>query len=209
MSLADTVSLLASQHPLGVLVGLFVGSLVEYLFPPFPGDTITLAGAVLVAAGDLPLPAAFLVVLAGNLLGSALDHRFGVFLARRLGRSGRPAERWASFLPLLNRARKAFQRHGDLALVLNRFLPGVRALIFVAAGFSAMPLRRVLALGALSAVAWNGLVLAAGLLLGSHLDLLEDWIRRLGWSGWLVLGTAVLVALGARAIRRRRSRHPR
>lgn len=204
MALSETVAMLAQEHSEAVFAWLFAGSLLEHIVPPFPGDTVTLAGAVLVAAGQLSLPATFLTVLAGSLVGSALDHAFGRWLARRMAVSGTGL--WARRMPSLERAREAFRQHGDLALVLNRFLPGVRALLFVAAGFSGMPLGRVLALGALSATVWNSLILAGGLLLGSHLDLLESWIRRIGLGAWAVFGLVLLGGLGLQFLRRRRRR---
>jgi len=210
VQLSETVAMLAREHPGPVFAWLFAGSLLEYVFPPFPGDTVTLAGAVLAAAGRLSLPLTFLVVLGASLAGSALDHAFGAWLARRMARADSPSSRWRRLEPSLARARAAFQRHGDLALLLNRFLPGVRALLFVAAGFSGMPLGRVLVLGGLSAALWNSLILTGGLLLGSHLDLLEDLVRRTGLGAWALLGLAVLVFLGVRAVRRcRRPANPR
>lgn len=203
MTLNETVAMLAREHSESIFAWLFAGSLLEHLFPPFPGDTVTLAGAVLVAAGRLSLAATFLAVLGGSLAGSALDHAFGRWLARRMARADPASGPWARLVPSLERGREAFRRHGDLALVLNRFLPGVRALLFVAAGFSGLPLGRVLALGALSATLWNSLILAGGLLLGSHLDLLEVWVRRTGWGAWALLGLALLGALAIRVARRR------
>lgn len=204
MALSETVAMLAREHSEAVLGWLFAGSLLEHLVPPFPGDTVTLAGAVLVAAGQLSLPATFLAVLVGSLVGSALDHAFGRWLARRMTPAASATGLRARLMPSLDRAREAFRRHGDLALVLNRFLPGVRALLFVAAGFSGLPLGRVLALGAVSAVLWNSLILAGGLALGAHLDLLESWIRRMGIGAWAVFGLVLLGGLGLRFVRRRR-----
>lgn len=206
MTLTETVAMLAREHSEAVFAWLFAGSLLEHLLPPFPGDTVTLAGAVLVAAGQLSLPATFLTVLAGSLVGSALDHAFGRWLARRMTPAIPATGLRARLMPSLERAREAFRRHGDLALVLNRFLPGIRALLFVAAGFSGLPLGRVLALGALSAALWNSLILAGGLMLGAHLDLLESWIRQMGLGAWAVLGLALLGGLTLQFVRRRRGR---
>lgn len=203
MTLSETLAMLAQEHSEAVFAWLFAGALIEHVFPPFPGDTVTLAGALLVAAGQLSLPLTFLAVLGGSLLGSALDHAFGRWLARRMTREGLGPGLGKRLLSSLERGQAAFRRHGDMALVLNRFLPGVRALLFVAAGLSGMPLGRVLALGALSATLWNSLILAGGLALGAHLDLLEAWVRRMGYGAWTALGLALAVALIFRVIHRR------
>jgi membrane-associated protein len=182
------------------LPALFVASLLEALFPPFPGDSITLLGAFYAVHGELPLPAVFLAVTVGGLCGSAIAFAIGA-------RLGRAAERRAPEGGLLSRDRlhrfeAAYRRHGDLYILVNRFLPGVRGFFFVAAGMSGMRLPRVLALGAVSAAAWNSLLLAAGWLVGENLERLLSLARTYATATWILLG-AVALALLVRALVRR------
>ena len=72
---------------------LFVSAVMEYLFPPYPGDTIMVGGFLLAARGDASLPLTFLVALAGSILGAQLAYGIGVrfgdsyFLLRRSSRA--------------------------------------------------------------------------------------------------------------------------
>ena len=59
------------NHPLGLLF-LFLSCVIEYLFPPFPGDTITLFGAVLITAYHWSFWWMMVVLTLGNLLGATL-----------------------------------------------------------------------------------------------------------------------------------------
>src|SRR5512142_3308180 len=194
----DALGRIASE--LGELLGhtgpaapaiLFGASLVEYVFPPFPGDLLVVLGAWYAVQGVISWPLALAAVTAGAALGAALDHSVGRWLAPRIDagaarRGPLSAERLARFVA-------AYQRWGSALLVANRFLPGLRAFVFVAAGAAGIPLARVLLLGGLSAALWNALLLAAGALLARSLpDLLELFrgYSNLAWA--LVLGAAIL-----------------
>ena len=178
---------------------LFASSFVEYVFPPFPGDTIVILGAWYAVHGALSWPAAFVAVTAGAVAGAFLDWKVGRWLAPRLEAGAAhgllDAGRLAHF-------EAAYRRWGALLLVANRFMPGVRAFLFVAAGASGIPLRRVLLLGGISAALWNALLLAAGGLLARNVPELIALFERYTWSAWVALGIVAAV-LGVRALVRR------
>ncbi|WP_373047394.1 DedA family protein [Vulgatibacter sp.] len=180
------------------LVALFGASLIEYVFPPFPGDSIVILGAFYATHGELPLAAVFLAVTLGSVVGSAIDYaigrRLGSAAERRVPESPRRF-RWAG-LDRLHRVEAAYRRHGDLYILINRFLPGVRGFFFVAAGMAGMPFRRVILLGALSAALWNALLLAAGWAVGENLDRLVALFRTysfVAWGGLFLVATGLLV----------------
>ncbi len=210
----EAVSLLATANPGITLLLLALASLLEYLFPPFPGDTVTVAGAVLVVTSDLSLPAAFAAVLAGSLVGSAIDFHVGVALAR-WRRRGLPPDgsldgrlvrtRWVrQALDGADRASRTFARWGEAAIVVNRFLPGVRAFLFVAAGMGGMRFGRVMAWAAASALLWNALLVGAGVVLGANLERIDAFFRAWGRGAWLAIGLVAAVLLARQAIRRKR-----
>ena len=72
--------------PLGnyfIYLFLFISSVIENIFPPAPGDTITAFGAFLVGTGRLN----FLSVYAVTTLGSSAGFMILYFLGRYLERS--------------------------------------------------------------------------------------------------------------------------
>lgn len=182
---------------LGVLAA---AAALEYIFPPFPGDTVTLFGAVLITAYAWSFPAVFLAVMAGSVGGAMAAYAFGLRLRRRHAVNGtRPREK-------LDRLVDRFQRHGPLYLVINRFLPGIRTFFFVAAGLADMRPTTVLFYSALSAALWNLLLIALGAALGVNFDELLFWVRRYTAAVWAILGGIVAVALVRALWRRHRSR---
>lgn len=181
---------------------LFLASFVEHVFPPFPGDVLVVVGAWYVVHGHIPWPLALLAVTAGAVAGAWVDFLVGRSLGRRL--DARAARKGVLSAERLARFEAGYRRWGVLLLLANRFFPGVRAFIFVAAGACGIPLRTALFFGGLSAVVWAGLLLGAGALLARNADELVLLFDRYTEIAWIVLALAALAA-GAVALRRRRS----
>jgi membrane-associated protein len=202
-ALAETVSRTGHLAP-GIL---FLATFIEYVFPPFPGDLLVVLGAWYAAQGELSWFLAFASVTAGAVAGAWLDHRVGRYLAPRLDRraarrGSRSAERLARFVT-------SYQRWGGLLLVANRFLPGVRAFIFVGAGAAGVPLRKTLLLGGISAALWNAVLLAAGGLLAENVEELVALVDRYTRLAWAALIAVALLVIAAGAWRRRVARSDR
>ena len=171
---------------------LFAATFVEHVVPPFPGDLLVVLGAWYAVNGELSWPLLLLFSTAGAVAGAWVDHRIGAVVGRRL-------DLRASHSRLLPPARllafeAAYRRWGNWLLLGNRFLPGIRAFIFLAAGASGIPARRVMWLGGLSAVLWNGLLLAAGGLVAHNLEELLGLVDR------YMKVAGVLMALGLAAL---------
>jgi membrane-associated protein len=185
---------------------LFFATSVEYLFPPFPGDLLLVLAAWYATHGAISWPATFLWVTAGALTGAAINYRIGAWLGPRVTRraeaGGHPfAEKLALF-------EVSYRRWGAWLLVFNRFMPGIRAFLFVAAGAAGIPLRRVLLLGGISACVWNALLLTAGAFVARNVDELVFLFKAYTHVAWALLGLAGLV-LAARAVLRRVRPEPR
>ncbi len=189
--------------PWGYLV-LFFAALIEYVFPPFPGDTVVLLGGAYAALGERHVALVIAAVTLGSGVGIALLHRVGVALGRGL------AHRTGSVLGIshqaLERAQVAVHARGDALLVLNRFLPSFRALVFVAAGASSISLPRALVLGTVSAALWNALLVSAGYVVGDNLARIDELFTTYRRLSFVLLG---LLGLGVGAwayVRRRQAR---
>jgi membrane protein DedA with SNARE-associated domain len=186
----------------GLLV-LGLAAMVEYVVPPFPGDTITLLGGVYAVRGDHPWPLVFLVVTVGSVAGAAINYWFGMWLARRF--DAKPGFSFLGFTHArLEVVQARMRRSGPWLLLVNRFLPGIRGVIFIAAGAARIPRRNALLLGAVSAMAHNGLVLTIGHAVGGNLEQLEGLMAKYQQAvvGLVLVG---LLAVAIRALARRRS----
>lgn len=159
------------EGPLGYLV-LALSSWIEYVAPPFPGDTVALFGVFLAVSAGYSVAAVYLALTAGSIVGGVFTWGFGRWLAAR-------EERWPewfqreAFQDRLAKVRRRYERHGNWVLASNRFVPALRAFFFIGAGLSGMPLRAVVLWGGLSAALWNGLLLAVGFAVGENLERLQ------------------------------------
>ncbi len=186
--------------PLGYLV-LFGAALVEYVFPPFPGDTVVLLGGVYAIRGERSWILVLLVVTAGSVIGSAISYLIG----RRLARRFEHGEEFARNHPHLIRMQARMRERGIVLIAFNRFLPGVRGLLFGAAGAAEMNFRQVMLWGALSSLSWNALMLGVGIAVGGSVERLEGLLRRYNQVAWIVLAV-VVAAVAIAYVWRLRSR---
>ena len=126
------------QH--GVVAAFAYLALEESGLPiPVPGDFLMLAFGVRAREGSIVLWQVVAAMEAGTILGSSLLY----LLARRNGRG--LVERFGPFIGIgaaqLDRAERQLQRHGALAVILGRLLPGLRILTAIACGIFRVPYR--------------------------------------------------------------------
>jgi membrane protein DedA with SNARE-associated domain len=179
------------NHPLGLLF-LLASSVIEYVFPPFPGDTITLFGAILITAYHWNFFWMMLALTLGNVGGAALDFYLGVWARKKAHQSAEKGKKFAGSLETLA---EKFKKHGEAYIVINRFLPGVRALFFYSAGFMGLRLRRVLFFAAISAIAWNVLIVAVGAALGANFERLQSLALEYAKVMWVLMAVVLLVVV--------------
>ncbi|MBL8919519.1 MAG: DedA family protein [Myxococcaceae bacterium] len=187
----------------GVLL-LGLAALLEYVFPPFPGDTVTLLGGAYSERGEHPV----WLVLVSLMLFSVGGMTAMWAVGRAIGHKLDAAREGPLFFGIthqqVRRAQALMRERGDWVLVLNRFMPSFRAMVFVAAGASGTPLPRVVAFGSLSALGWNGLLIAVGAGIGANADRLQEWLVRYRLVALGLTGLLLVVLLVRWLLRRRR-----
>ncbi|MFO0725703.1 MAG: DedA family protein [Myxococcota bacterium] len=194
------LELVRSHSGPSALLVLFVAAALEYMLPPVPGDSIVLAGSLLVVAGAWPFWVVLVVAVAGGFLGSTVHYGLG-----RLG--GHRAHRWIVRFAGekgLQRFEDAFQHRGLWVIAVNRALPGVRAIVFLAAGVLEVPPARALGVGLISNIVWSTGLLVLGVSIGDNAEKIS---AALGVYQWVAAGLAVF-GIGVYMLWRRRRRRP-
>ena len=142
------------------------------LFPILPGDSLLFAMGLFIATGALQinlgvaLVALFIAAFLGNVsgyeigraVGPSIYHRDGRFLKRQY----------------FDQTTAFFDKHGNKALVIGRFVPVVRTFITVVAGVGRMDRRRFFTWSAVGAALWVGIVTLLGYFLGAAFPVLQD-----------------------------------
>jgi membrane-associated protein len=153
------------------------------LFPFLPGDTLLFAMGLFIAGGRIEiLPGGHLVNLlfalvvlgagafAGNVVGYEIGRKVGPPI---YARDGRILKR-----KYFDQTSEFFDRHGNKALVIGRFVPFVRTYVTVVAGASKMERRRFFMWSAVGAALWVLVVTLLGYFLGSAFPSLGDNIDK-------------------------------
>lgn len=170
---------------------LLLAALLEYVFPPFPGDAITLFGVFLTITAGYHGPTVFLAITVGSILGSFLAYGFGRRLAGTADHERPRLLRGPRATRALSAIAVRFDRHGAAYLVVNRFVPALRALVFVAAGIARIPAWKIFVFGGSSAMLWNGALFLAGWAAGRSWDRLQTMSTH-----YAIVATAVAAVAG-------------
>lgn len=171
-----------------------VAALLEYLAPPMPGDTLTLLGGAYVARGDRSALVLLASLMAGSLAGITVMWRVGVAVGAKLLTMSVGQRLLGIKVERLLEVSAAMRERGTWLLLVNRYLPTFRVVVFLAAGASGMPLRRVLLLGGFSALTWNTMLMMVGFLIGDSAERIDGFLRT-----YKVASVSVVVVLACLA----------
>lgn len=158
--------------PLAFIILVFC-SMIEYIFPIFPGDTVILLGGFLSGVHPSMLAMSFLSTLIGTFLGSFIAYFIGRFIRVK----GTTHPRLKGFFfdhHLFEKFQTWYHKYGWWMIVFNRFLSGIRAVLIIACGFFNLSLNKTLLLTLVSAIIYNTFLFSIGYFFGSRADMLLD-----------------------------------
>ncbi len=138
----------------GLLIGFFL-----------PGDSLLFTAGLFVADGAIRSP--LWLVCALLVLAAVLGNACGYWIGRSAGPAVFERPRSRMFRPEhVVKTQEFFDRYGNRAIVLGRFVPIVRTFITVMAGVGRMAPRRYLTYSVIGGVAWAAGVTVLGYWLG-------------------------------------------
>lgn len=183
--------------------GVAVSVLLESAGIPVPGEAGLFAASFAAAHGLLALPA----VIGTGAAAAVLGDNLGYWLGRRFGRDF--LERHGHWLFLnherLHRMDVFFDRHGPPAVVLARFITGVRVAAAYSAGMARMRWWEFFTYNVLGGIAWATTVSLSGYALGKG----SKWLFELTGTWIPAIALLTLVLAIAYWLWRRRSRKHR
>jgi membrane protein DedA with SNARE-associated domain len=153
--------------PMALSIGFFLLFLNGAILTPSSELSLAVVGLYASTQAWLFMPAVF-VTTTGNMAGFIL-----LFLiSRRYSDAITDYLKSSRFHYIKHMNRKAvqgFQKHGHLYVLYGRYIPNVRSVITIPAGFSDMPLSRFVLYSSFGSLSWSLVWVSVGFFLGPHL----------------------------------------
>ncbi|MGZ5037388.1 MAG: DedA family protein [Usitatibacter sp.] len=153
----------------GILFAIIFSETGFVVTPFLPGDSLLFVAGAIAASGQLNVHVLFVALAGAAILGNAVNYAIGRWLGKHLFND--QGSRWLNPRHL-EKAHAFYERHGDKAVVISRFMPIVRTYVPFVAGMARMHTREFLAYNVAGAVLWAGGLLYAGFFFGNI-----PWIR--------------------------------
>ncbi|MCK9398682.1 MAG: DedA family protein [Bacteroidales bacterium] len=147
-------------------VSVFIFMTLESMIFPVPSEAVLPPAGLLIAQGRFTFAGVIIASTLGSIVGSLLSYWIGVY-------GGRPfIERFGKYFLLDKKAlqvgEKYFNKHGDWTIFVCRFIPVVRHLISIPAGFGRMNIWKFSLYTIIGAGMWNAFLTWAGVRWGQQ-----------------------------------------
>jgi membrane protein DedA with SNARE-associated domain len=187
------------QHGYPILFGWVF---LEQVGLPMPSAPLLFAAGALAGTGQLRFSTTIALVTLAAVIADAAWFLWGRW-------RGASVLRFVCRISLqpdtcVRRTKETVSRHGRLAILASKFVPGLNAAVPPLAGLIGMSFREYLLLDALSGILWAGTFVGLGRLFSNQLALLADYARGFGGLVLLVLAALLLVYIARKFVARRK-----
>ena len=156
----------------------FLNAMFESVCPPYPSDLFVMVFSFLAGRGLYDPYVLYFLTVSGSITGIMVIYYLGTrYGDRLLGFFSRSFLGRLFPVRMIERAKKKFSERGDLILLLNRFLPGMRAPICFAAGIVGIKRLKVFCYSLVSVLVWNLFLIIAGFYVGRTWDEASRFLR--------------------------------
>ena len=172
MHFFEILPLIKAIGIIGVFLFIFAESGLFFGFF-LPGDSLLFTAGILASAGYFNVGLLFL----GSFIMAILGDSFGYYFGKKIGPkifSKPDSFFWSK--NNLDKTAKFFDRHGDKAITLARFVPIVRTFTPIMAGVGQMNYRKFIFWNILGGLLWTGSMTFGGYFLGSYIKDVDKYI---------------------------------
>lgn len=146
--------------------GIFLLMVLESMVFPVPSEAVMPFAGFLIVDGQFTFTGVIVASTLGSIVGSLLSYAIGYY-------GGKPfIHRFGKYLLLNNHhleiSQRFFDKHGQITILISRFIPVVRHLISIPAGFGKMNLITFSVYTIIGAGLWNAFLTYVGFKLKSN-----------------------------------------
>ncbi len=160
------LAVVANQYGLLTYAFLFLVVFMEtglVVTPFLPGDSLLFAAGALAAMGSFNVLGLYLLMVLAAIVGDTINYWIGSKLGREVFDGRSKLFKKAH----LDQAERFYEKHGNVAIVLARFVPIVRTLAPFVAGVSKMHYGNFISYNIIGGLAWVTLFLFGGYWFGN------------------------------------------
>jgi len=170
--------------------GIFILMMLESMVAPTPAEAVMPFAGFLIATNKFTFANVMLVSTLGSLVGSLISYYTGYFggqiLIRKFGKYIFLEEHH------LDWTIRFFEKYGPITILISRFIPVVRHLISIPAGYAKMKIISFLIYTLIGALVWNGFLAYVGWKLGENWEIINNYAHILDI---VVISIIVLIVL--------------
>jgi membrane protein DedA with SNARE-associated domain len=171
--LQEIISFINTLDPALIYIVLFLFSFVENIFPPSPSDFVVVFAATLITHNSVEFFPILAITTVGSTIGFIVMYFIGAFLGEQLLRKGR-----LKFIKKesLDKADTWFHKYGYKLILINRFMPGTRAVVSFFSGVHGLKRWETFLFAGVSSLVWNLILILLGIFLGKNLDMIDKYL---------------------------------
>jgi len=147
-------------------ITVFITMTMESMVFPVPSEAVMPFAGFLVAEGKFTFLLVILFSTLGSIAGSMISYAIGYYSEKAL------IHKYGKFLLLdpeeLEATERFFNKYGDITIFISRFIPVVRHLISLPAGFAQMNIYKFAIFTVIGAGLWNSFLAYTGFYLKSN-----------------------------------------
>jgi membrane protein DedA with SNARE-associated domain len=187
--LQDIITYISTLDPALIYVVLCFFAFIENILPPSPSDFVLIVGATLISNSTIGFVPILILTSIASGLGFIVMYLIGEYFGEKILRSGK-----LKFIKAesLEKADKFFHKYGYKIIIINRFLPGTRAVVSFFSGVHKLKPVPTFTYAALSSLLWNSLLIFLGIQLGNNLELIDKYLKE---YSQIIFGILALTAL--------------
>jgi membrane protein DedA with SNARE-associated domain len=168
--------------------GVFVLMVLESMVFPVPSEAVMPFAGFLIVDGKMTWTGVIIASTFGSIVGSTISYYIGYY-------GGKPfIDKFGKYLLLNNHhleiSEHFFQKRGEITIFIARFVPVVRHLISIPAGFSKMNLFKFIIFTTVGAAIWNTFLTWVGFILR------ENWEEVMSYSHTIDLVIVAVLGVG-------------
>lgn len=167
------ISFMQNIDPVYIYLILFFFAFIENLFPPSPSDVVVIFGASFITSTSIGYLPVLIITSLGSSTGFMVMFYIGKYFGDHVVKTGK-----IKFITeeSLSKADIWFTKYGYKLIVVNRMLPGTRAVVSFFAGLYELDYLKTFLLAFVSSIVWNIAIIQLGILLGNNISMIEYYL---------------------------------